>query len=323
MQKIVLLCLLAAGYSAQGQLFTPTRIFASGINLRAEVMPTAALSDTAKFGYARFNVQGIIPIRGGAGLKLHNFQLRKIDVEINQMFLAVNIGYRAPTFSFPNPEISPVRQPFYTASAALTGIHASLRDKIWLYAVGIGVSETDELLNRKTARPYGMGGAVRVHIVGLRTQWFYGGGVLLEPGRITPAPIAGVQTRLFTKNTRLTIILPLQATLAQRLNKKTWGEIGVSAGGFNTGYRAAAFGPNAIRLAYRQVKGSVSLNFSPIKPVNLSVEAGVAGLRSLKVTRAGDTLREYTPAMSPFVAVSAYFNMSKSLLDSRGFGSIL
>ncbi|MCY7349539.1 MAG: hypothetical protein LH606_02565 [Cytophagaceae bacterium] len=323
MRKILCICFLAAGYSAQAQLFTPTRIFASGVNLRAEVMPTAGLSDTARFGYARFNVQGIIPIRGGAGLKLHNFKLKKIDVEINQMFLAVNVGYRAPTFSFPNPEISPVKQPFYTASAALTGIHASLRDKIWLYAVGIGVSETDELLDRKTARPYGMGGAVRVRIAGLRTQWFYGGGVLFEPGKITPVPIAGVQTRLFTKNTRLTVILPVQVTLAQRLNKKTWGEIGVSAGGFNTGYQAAAFGPNAIRLAYRQWKGSVSLNVSPIKPVNLSVEAGVAAFRSLTVSRAGDQLREFTPAMSPFVAVSAYFNLSKSLLDSRGFGSLL
>lgn len=296
---------------------TPSRIFASGINIRAEVTPSARMNDTARVGYSRFNIQGLIPIRGGAGVKFHNFNLRKIDVEVNQMFLAINAGYRAPNFSFNKED-----QGIYTVSAAITGIHASLRDKIWLYAAGIGISEPEELFSVSKARPYGMGGAVRVRIAGLKTQWFYGGAVVFEPGRITPIPIAGINARI-TKGTRVTIILPLQASVSQKLTKKVWGEAGIAAGGFNAGYLSPSFNPNAIRLAYRQGKASATLNYSPVKPVQLSVEAGVTGMRTLKTMRAGDVLEKYTVNTSPFMAVSCYFNLSKSLLDSRGFGAIL
>ncbi|MDR6193436.1 hypothetical protein [Siphonobacter sp. SORGH_AS_0500] len=308
--------LLTSSTYAQLSL-TPTRIFASGVNIRAEVTPAAKMNDTARLGYSRFNVQGIVPIRGGAGVKFHNFNLRKIDVEINQMFLVVNAGYRQPNFSFDKND-----QGIYTGSLVLTGIHASLRDKIWLYAAGLGVSETDELLNFSKARPYGMGGAVRVRIAGPRTQWFYGGAVVFEPGRITPIPIAGINTRI-AKGTRLMLVLPLQASVSQKITKKVWGEVGVAAGGFNAGYLTPNLNPNALRLAYRQAKASFTVNYSPIKPVQLSFEAGMTGLRTLKTMRAGDVLEKFTINSSPFMAVSCYFNLSKSILDSRGFGSVL
>lgn len=275
------------------------------------------MNDTARLGYSRFNIQGIVPIRGGAGVKFNNFNLRKIDVEINQMFLVVNAGYRQPNFSFDKND-----QGIYTGSLVLTGIHASLRDKIWLYAAGLGVSETDELLNFSKARPYGMGGAVRVRIAGPRTQWFYGGAVVFEPGRITPIPIAGINTRI-AKGTRLMLVLPLQASVSQKITKKVWGEVGVAAGGFNAGYLTPNLNPNALRLAYRQAKASFTVNYSPIKPVQLSFEAGMTGLRTLKTMRAGDVLEKFTINSSPFMAVSCYFNLSKSILDSRGFGSVL
>ncbi|PMD92751.1 hypothetical protein BWI97_19380 [Siphonobacter sp. BAB-5405] len=309
--------LLWASLSYAQLSLTPSRIFASGINVRAEVTPAASINDTARLGYSRFNVQGIIPIRGGAGVKFHNFNLRKIDVEINQMFLAINAGYRMPNFSFDKND-----QGIYTVSAAITGIHASLRDKIWVYAVGLGVSETEDLFSFSKARPYGVGGAVRVRIAGLRTQWFYGGAVVFEPGRITPIPIGGINARI-AKNTRLTLILPLQASIAQKVSKQTWLEAGIAAGGFNAGYLTPNLNPNAIRLAYRQGKASFTVNYSPIKPVQLSFEAGMTGLRTLKTMRAGDVLEKFTINSSPFMAVSCYFNLSKSVLDSRGFGSIL
>lgn len=308
--------LLASTTYAQLSL-TPTRIFASGVNIRAEVTPSARMNDTARLGYSRINIQGIVPIRGGAGVKFHNFNLRKIDVEINQMFLVVNACYRQPNFSFDKND-----QGIYTGSLVLTGIHASLRDKIWLYAAGLGVSETDELLNFSKARPYGMGGAVRVRIAGPRTQWFYGGAVVFEPGRITPIPIAGINTRI-AKGTRLMLVLPLQASVSQKITKKVWGEVGIAAGGFNAGYMTPNLNPNALRLAYRQGKASFTVNYSPIKPVQLSFEAGMTGMRTLKTMRAGDVLEKFNINSSPFMAVSCYFNLSKSILDSRGFGSIL
>ncbi|MFT4033507.1 MAG: hypothetical protein QM669_13895, partial [Siphonobacter sp.] len=318
MRVFLSICAFLLATTTYAQLsLTPTRIFASGINLRAEVTPAARMNDTARLGYSRFNVQGIIPLRGGAGVKLHNFRLRKIDVEVNQMFLAVNLGYRTPNFSFEKNDPG-----IYTVSAAITGIHASLRDKIWLYAAGLGVSEPEALLTYSKARPYGMGGAVRVRIAGLRTQWFYGGAIIFEPGRITPIPIGGINTRI-AKGSRLTLVLPLLMSYSQKLAPKVWGEVGMAAGGFNAGYLSPSFNPNAIRLAYRQGKASFTLNYSPIKPIQLSVEAGVTGVRSLKVMRAGDVLQKHTINTAPFMAVSCYFSMSKSLLDSKGFGAVL
>ena len=90
MRLLLTSLLLLAALATQAQItLTPARIFASGVNLRAEFMPAAALNDTARFSSVRFNVQGIVPVRGGAGIKLHNFNLKKIDIEFNQMFLAL------------------------------------------------------------------------------------------------------------------------------------------------------------------------------------------------------------------------------------------
>ena len=314
---LTLLWVLAA-LAAQAQItLTPARIFASGVNLRAEFIPAASLNDSARFSSVRYNVQGIVPIRGGAGIKLHNFNLRKIDIEFNQMFLAFNLGYRVPEFSF---EKDP--QPLYTVAAAITGIHASLRDKIWLYGVGIGGTETADNLTVKRVKPYGMGGAERVKIAGLRTQWFYGGAVLFEPGRITPVPIVGVNTRI-TKNSQLMVAFPFLATYSHKVGKKTWAEVGLATGGFNAGYQLPEFSAATARLAYRQGKGSFSLNYNPVKPIQLSAEVGVTAFRNMKVMQAGEVLQKWPVGTSPFLALSCYVNFSRSLLDKRGFGSIL
>lgn len=124
--------------SAQG--LDINRFFRTGLNLRAEYIPDANVTDTTgRIGFSRYNAQLIIPLKGKI-----EASWKKLDITASQYFLTLNGGVRQVRSK--NLSLEP-NQNLYTLSFAVAGLHAGLRSKMWLYAFGGGFTESASLRN--------------------------------------------------------------------------------------------------------------------------------------------------------------------------------
>lgn len=312
----VLFLLLALDWyrPASAQLLNLNRFFAPGLNLHAEWIPVSQLADTSQFGVNRYNLQLIVPLKGDLSVKL-----RKPDLKVRQTFLAINAGFRQPSITTASPLMA-TKNNIYTLSGALTGISASFRDKIWLWSIGGGFTESDNTFSH--LKPYGLATVLRIRIKNLKTQYFYGGAISYTPSFLLPVPIAGLTTKLSSQD-RLTLIFPVQANLNHSFSETFNTDIALGFGGFNSGYQTPIFGSNPIRLNYRQIKLSAQANYNPTKRVQFSLELGIAAARNLTAKFGNTTLRDFTPKAQPFVGLNLYINLKGSILESRGFGNDL
>lgn len=304
--------LLGSVPMVNAQQLNMSRLFYPNATLRAEFHPDASIGADGHYGMTRTSLLGIVPLQSEVQA---SFSLKKkFDLRAVHTLMYGYYGQVNPTF---NGEIVP-EHGYKSVSLGVIRLQASLKDRLWVYGGGLGISESNETFF--TPRPYLWGGAARMHIFGLQTQLMYGS-IIAYNRKLQIVPVFGINKR-FNRHWRATAILPFTASV--RYNAKKWlsmeGITGLN--GYSSGFKVSAPAtPELERLNrqnYRHVKLGVAVNAHVLSVFNVSLEGGVTTFRSLKdLGETSQTLNKYQPSAAPYVGASLRYITSKSKLSSK------
>lgn len=308
-----LLSILVLGTATvNAQQLNLSRLFYPNATIRAEFHPDARIGPDAHYGLTRTSVLGLVPIQSEVQA---SFSLRKkFDLRAVHTLMYGYYGQLSPSVN----GLETPQNGYKSVSLGVIRLQASLKDRLWVYGGGLGISESNETFF--TPRPHLWGGAARMHLLGLQTQLFYGS-ILSYNQKLQIVPVFGINKR-FNKNWRATAILPFSATV--RYNAKKWLSMEALAGlnGYSSGFKIAAPAtPELERLNrqnYRHVKVGMAVNAHLLSVFNVSLEGGVTTFRSLRsYGETGQLFEKSQPAAAPYVGVSLRYITSKSKLSSK------
>ena len=297
--------------SAQAQHFALSRLFYPNLTLKADYnVPSNLGGGTGKdYGLTRSGFFGIIPIQSEVQL---GYSLRKkFDLRAVHTVLLTQFTQLQPTLDGKNvPDNG-----YKTLSLGVIRLQASIKDRLWVYGGGLGMTESNETFF--TPQPFFWGGAARMHILGLHTQIMYGS-ILAYNQKLRFVPVFGVNKR-FGRDWRVSALLPFMMNVNYRTTR--WFNVDMLAGlnGYSGGFQIQTPEEKMLRREnYRQIKLGVSANAHLFTVLNISLEAGVTTFRQLKTfNSARETLTAYTPGTTPYIGASVRYITSKSKLSNR------
>jgi hypothetical protein len=194
-------------------------------------------------------------------------------------------------------------------------LQASLRDRLWIYGGGLGLTESNETFF--IPQPFFWGGAARMRILGLHTQIAYGT-VLIFNQKLRLIPVFGINKRL-GKEWRVSALLPFRADVNYKVNQ--WFNIDMIGAfdGYSGGFQEVTIVEKSLhRSNYQHVKFSVAANAHLLGVFNVSLEAGLGTFRQLRTfNSARENLGTQNPGIAPFIGASVRYISSKSKLSSQ------
>jgi hypothetical protein len=303
--------LLMTTFSVKAQHFALSRLFYPNVTLKADYnVPSNMGGGTGKdFGYSRAGFFGIVPIQSEVQLG-YSLQ-KKFDLRAVHTVLLTQYTQIQPTVDSKNiPDNG-----YKTLSVGVIRLQASIKDRLWVYGGGLGMTESNETFF--TPQPFFWGGAARMHILGLHTQIIYGS-ILTYNQKLRFVPVLGVNKR-FGRDWRVSALLPFMVNVNYRSTK--WFNVDMLAGlnGYSGGFQVQTPEEKMLRREnYRQIKTGISANAHLFTVLNISLEAGVTTFRQLKTfNSAHETLTAYKPATTPYIGASVRYITSKSKLSNR------
>ncbi|CAG5012077.1 hypothetical protein DYBT9275_05098 [Dyadobacter sp. CECT 9275] len=301
--------LILAGYFVQAQHFALSRLFYPNVTLKADYNVPAGMGAAGDYGLTRSGFFGIIPVQSEVQL---GYSLRKkLDLRaIHTVMLAQYTQIQPTVGGMDSPENG-----YKTLSLGVIRLQASIKDKLWVYGGGLGLTETNETLF--TPQPFFWGGAARMHILGLRTQIMYGS-VLAYNQKIKFVPVFGLNKGL-GKHWRASALLPFMANVNYKATK--WFNVDMLTGlnGYSGGFQVQTPEEKMLRREnFRQIKIGMSANAHLFTVLNVSLEAGVTTFRQIKTfNSARENLATYHPATTPYIGASVRYITSRSKFSSR------
>lgn len=272
-------------------------------------MPTTTMSNGQKFGFNRNTALGIIPlsteIQAGIGFG------KKADIQAKHSLLIANLAQI-------NTTIDGREQPeggYKTLGMTFVQLKASLREKFWVYAVGGGITQTNEtFLN---PQPYFYGGAARLRILGLRTQILYGTAIVYSQ-KFRIIPVFGF-TKALGNDWKVSGVLPFRASLTYKAEPWLHLDLNTVYDGYSAGYQEYSTAEKLIRRQnYQQVRFTLSANAHVLNVFNLGIEGGLAGFRQVKTfNSANENLSTSSLPAAPYLGFSIRYITSKSKLSSK------
>jgi hypothetical protein len=205
---------------------------------------------------------------------------------------------------------------YKTLSLGVIRLQASIKDRLWVYGGGLGMTESNETFF--SPQPFFWGGAARMHILGLRTQIMYGSVYWLIIRNCGFIPVFGINKGL-GKHWRASALLPFMADVNYKATK--WFNVDMLAGlnGYSGGFQVQTPEEKSLRREnYRHIKVGVAANAHLFTVLNVSLEAGVTTFRQLRTfNSARENLTSYTPATTPYIGASVRYITSRSRLSSK------
>lgn len=304
--------LICATFPLAAQQLNLSRLFYPNATLRAEFYPSSQAGGGHEYGLTRTSALALVPIQSEVQA---SFSLRKkFDLRAVHTLMYAHYSQVSPVFD----QVKDPLNGYKAVSLGIIRLQASLKDRLWVYGGGLGISESNETFF--SPRPHLWGGAARMHILGLQTQLMYGS-VLAYNQKFLVIPVFGINKR-FNRKWRATAILPFSATV--RYNAEKWFSMEALAGlnGYSSGFKVAAPAtPEFERLNrqnYRHIKAGIGANAHLLSVFNVSLEAGVTTFRSLKnLGETGHTLDAWHPSMTPYIGASVRYITSRSKLSSK------
>ncbi len=305
----LLLCFLLTSVSETfAQHFSLSRLFYPNITLRADYNVPSSLDGTRDYGVTRTGFSGVIPIQSEVQL---GYSLRKkLDLRAVHTVMLAQFTQIQPTIDDKNDPTNGYK----TLSLGVLRMQASIKDRLWVYGGGLGVTESNETFF--SPQPFFWGGAARMHILGLRTQIIYGSAIAYNQ-KLRIIPVFGVNKGL--GKWRLSALLPFMVNANYKATK--WFNIDTFAGlnGYSGGFQIQTPEEKMLRREnYRQIKIGVAANAHLFTAVNISLEAGVTTFRQLKTfNSARENLTSYTPATTPYIGASVRYITGRSGLSNK------
>ena len=305
---LVVLFMTIAPFSF-AQHFSLSRLFYPNMTLSTQYNVPAPVKDGADFGLTRTGFFGMTPIQSEVQL---GYSLRKkLDLRAVHTLMYAQYDQLKPTIDGENiPEHG-----YKTLSVGVIRLQASIKDKLWVYGGGIGITETNETFF--SPQPFFWGGGARMHILGLRTQIIYGS-ILAYNQKLMFVPIFGLNKGL-GKHWRVSALLPFMINGNYRVTK--WFNVDMLTGlsGYSGGFQVQTPEEKLLRRQnFHQIKSGLSANLHLFSVLNLSVETGITTFRKVKILNgARENLDTYSPAASPYVGVSVRYITSRGKLSSK------
>lgn len=294
------------GYAQQLNL---SRLFYPNATLRAEYYVPAAASSAGDYGLTKTTFFGMTPIQSEVNV---GYSLRKkFDVKAIHTILYGHYTQLQPTMDgLKSPE-----EGYKTASLGVIRLQASLKDRLWVYGGGLGLTETNETFF--TPQPHFWGGAARLRIFGLQSQIMYGS-ILVFNQKLRVVPIIGFNKR-FARKWRATAILPFTADVNYRVSKFFNLDMIAGVNGYSGGFKIQGPSEKLLRREnYQHIKIGLAANLHFLTVLNLSAEAGMTGFRTLRTfNSARENLYSYYPKPTPYVGVSLRYITSRSKISSK------
>jgi len=307
--RYLLACLfLTLVSSAQAQHFALSRLFYPNVTLKADYSVPSSLNGTQDYGVTRSGFYGIIPIQ--SEVQLGYSLKKKLDLRAVHTVMLAQFTQIQPTV---DGKSSPDNG-YKTLSVGIIRMQASIKDRLWVYGGGLGMTETNETFF--TPQPFFWGGAARMHILGLRTQIIYGS-IIAYNQKLRFVPVFGINKGL--GQWRLSALLPFMANANYKVTK--WFNVDMMGGlnGYSGGFQIQTPEEKMLRREnYRHIKVGVSANAHLFSVLNVSLEAGVTTFRQLRTfNSAHENLTSYTPATTPYIGASVRYITSRSGFSSR------
>jgi hypothetical protein len=296
-------------YTVRAQHFSLSRLFYPNITLSATHLPEASAGNGQNFGLTRTGFSGIVPLESEVTV---GYSLRKKwDLRARHTVLVANVAQLQPTYS---GAVRPDNG-YKTASVGAIMLQASVKDRLWVYALGGGVTESNETFF--TPQPFMYGGAARMRIIGLNTQILYGT-ALIYSQKFRILPVFGINKKL-NKSWRASALLPFMIDFNYRQNGWLNFDFIGAVGGFSGGFQQLGATEKLLRRTnYQHVKLTVAANAHLFTVLNVSLEAGMAGFRQLRTfNTAYETLSAQTPGFTPYLGATIRYITSKSNFSSK------
>lgn len=295
--------------AVQAQHFSLSRLFYPNLTLKADYTVPASMNGTQDYGLTRSGFFGVIPIQSEVQL---GFSLRKkFDLRAVHTVALAQFTQIQPTVDNKNlPDNG-----YKTLSLGVIRMQASIKDRLWVYGGGLGMTESNETFF--SPQPFFWGGAARMHILGLRTQFMYGT-VLAYNQKLRFIPVLGINKGL-GRHWRASALLPFMANVNYKVTP--WFNVDMLAGlnGYSGGFQIQTPEEKMLRREnYRNIKTGVAANVHLFSVLNVSLEAGVTTFRQLKTfNSARENLNTDKPATTPYIGASVRYITSRSSFSSR------
>ncbi len=295
--------------NTQAQHFSLSRLFYPNVTLKADYNMPSNMGDNLDYGVSKAGFFGLIPIQSEVQL---GYSLRKkLDLKaIHTVMLAQYTQIQPMVNTLDSPENG-----YKTLSVGIIRLQASIKDRLWVYGGGIGMTETNETIF--TPQPFLWGGGARMHILGLKTQIMYGS-ILAYNQKIKFVPIFGINKGL-GKQWRISALLPFMVNANYKATK--WFNVDMLSGlsGYSGGFQIQTPEEKLLRKEnYRQIKLGISANVHLFSVLNLSIEGGVTTFRQLKTfNSARENLTSFTPATTPYIGASVRYITNRSKFSSK------
>ena len=296
-------------FHAQAQHFSLSRLFYPNVTASASYLPEATVGNAQNFGLTRTSFSGILPLESEVTV---GYSLRKkFNLRARHTVLVANVAQLDPTY---NGAVRPDNG-YKTASVGAVMLQAGLKDRLWVYALGGGITESNETFF--TPQPFLYGGAARMRILGLHTQILYGTALVYNQ-KFRIIPVFGINKKL-GNHWRASALLPFMVDFNYRQNGWLNFDFIGAVGGFSGGFQQISPTEKLTRRTnYQHLKLSIAANVHLFTVLNISLEAGVAGLRQLRTFNpAHETLIAQTPGFTPYLGATVRYITSRSSFSSK------
>ena len=310
MKQGFILILLGLSMNSYTQSLNVGFLFNPGITLGTDVFANSYLNDSTSFQLNKYKGQLVLPLKtklGVDGLTLKNFSLKKIDAKASQIFLTFNGGITQPLLNedsfFEN---------VYDGAVGLTGLYASVKKGIWMYAANIYFSETKTTL-KNSPNPNFRGYLAKTKIHDLRFVYFYGASLIVNQGKIIPVPMFGFRKRILPKVTG-SLVFPMQVKLKYKQSGQLNFDLAANYDGISAIDReGSALKGNDHTLNYSQLKTYLGVNGKLGGHYQFAIELGFSSLR--RMTEWSSDFSQHIASV-PYVSLALNYRFGQSVFDN-------
>lgn len=194
----------------------------------------------------------------------------------------------------------------HSASVGAMGISLTKKYRVLFWSANVNASEEDATVEKAVPRFNGVIG--KLHIKGLRRQFFYGGAVSVSDGLNLPVPFVGGVEPLGDRWT-FQYILPLQIAVGYKPAKRTRLLGGFMVDGFRSGF---ANGDDRVNITYAAIRGFVSVRQKLSNTVQLRAEVSGVPVHGIRLPGADGDLHQYPidPGYSVMAGINIFFGQS-------------
>ncbi|PJA08405.1 MAG: hypothetical protein COX70_03730 [Flavobacteriales bacterium CG_4_10_14_0_2_um_filter_32_8] len=304
---LTIFLLLGVTIQTFAQSFRVESLFGPGLTVGVDYLFPSATDDSTNFTLTKYKVQFVKPLRTKLGVDLKDFDIKKADAKASQIFLATKFSVAQPNMSHNN-----YFENIYKGELEVTGITASIRNGIWVYAANL-YAEESALSVQQSFTPNLRVYTAYVSVKNFKFIYFYGIGMVINQGKIYPLPIGGFRKKI---NNKLSgeLIIPAHIKLAYKLNKKMSCDLAGYYSGINAIYReGSAFQKNDKTLNLRMLKTYLALNTNIAKHYKLKTEVGIAYSQEIDAL-SSDFSQDMSTA--PYISLSFNYDFGNSIFGN-------